>query len=366
MHISQRIVGGVVIIDVQGRITAGEGVETLRDKVNSLLHQGHRNLILNLSAVDYLDSAGLGEIVGAYATVRRQTGSLKLVGLTSRIRDLLSNVGYEMLEAVDGLAGVAMAESERPDLILMDIQLPGIDGYEATRRIRAIPDLAKTPIIDQRGFDDRTNNLGGGPLFGIHQIWRSFALRERLDRANGNHANHVLWRVGSTLVPPPAYALKSLLTMDRWLANIEADKSDRTREQKVANNKPLDAFDFCVLSNDPSLADPDHANKITDFAACDAPTPPVPNDPFPLAKHASPRQVAGGPVAENILKCQLKQPIDFSDPAYGGKTFTQNQQDRLHGLDTQHEIFHQRLQLGTTRGGRGREQPEATLERRDQ
>ena len=90
MHISQRIVGGVAVIDVQGRVTAGEGVETLRDKVNSLLHQDHRNLILNLSAVDYLDSAGLGEIVGAYATVRRQAGSLKLVGLTSRIRDLLS------------------------------------------------------------------------------------------------------------------------------------------------------------------------------------------------------------------------------------------------------------------------------------
>ena len=90
VRISQRIVGGVAVIDVQGRITAGEGVETLRDKVNSLLHQGHRNLILNLSSVDYLDSAGLGEIVSAYATVRRQAGSLKLVGLTSRIRDLLS------------------------------------------------------------------------------------------------------------------------------------------------------------------------------------------------------------------------------------------------------------------------------------
>ena len=90
VRISQRIVGGVAVIDVQGRITTGEGVETLRDKVNSLLHQGHRNLILNLSGVDYLDSAGLGEIVSAYATVRRQAGSLKLVGLTSRIRDLLS------------------------------------------------------------------------------------------------------------------------------------------------------------------------------------------------------------------------------------------------------------------------------------
>ena len=63
------------------------------------------------------------------------------------IRDLLSSVGYELIEAVDGLAGVALAQEERPDLILMDIQLPEIDGYEATRRIRAIPELARTPII---------------------------------------------------------------------------------------------------------------------------------------------------------------------------------------------------------------------------
>ena len=63
------------------------------------------------------------------------------------IRDLLSSVGYELIEAVDGAAGVALARDERPDLILMDIQLPEIDGYEATRRIRAIPELAKVPII---------------------------------------------------------------------------------------------------------------------------------------------------------------------------------------------------------------------------
>ena len=62
------------------------------------------------------------------------------------IRDLLSSVGYELIEAEDGAAGVAMARSHHPDLILMDIQLPQMDGYEATRRIRAIPELAKVPI----------------------------------------------------------------------------------------------------------------------------------------------------------------------------------------------------------------------------
>jgi anti-sigma B factor antagonist len=90
MDISQRIVGDIAVIDLSGRLTLGDGTERLRDKVNSLLHQGHRKLILNLAAVDYLDSAGLGEIVGTYATVKRQGGSLKLLGVTSRIRDLLS------------------------------------------------------------------------------------------------------------------------------------------------------------------------------------------------------------------------------------------------------------------------------------
>jgi len=63
------------------------------------------------------------------------------------IRDLLTSAGYELIEAVDGIEGVATAEREKPDLILMDIQLPCIDGYEATRRIRGIPALAKVPII---------------------------------------------------------------------------------------------------------------------------------------------------------------------------------------------------------------------------
>ena len=63
------------------------------------------------------------------------------------IRDLLTSFDYELIEAVDGAEGVAMAQTHIPDLILMDIQLPVIDGYEATRQIRAIPELATVPIV---------------------------------------------------------------------------------------------------------------------------------------------------------------------------------------------------------------------------
>ena len=90
MQITERTVGDVMVLDVKGKITLGEGDEILKDKVNSLVNQGQRKIILNLADVPYLDSAGLGEVVRAYTTVSRQGGSLKLLNLTKRITDLLS------------------------------------------------------------------------------------------------------------------------------------------------------------------------------------------------------------------------------------------------------------------------------------
>jgi two-component system, cell cycle response regulator DivK len=63
------------------------------------------------------------------------------------LNDLLTHAGFEVMEAVDGEKGVAMAAERLPDLILMDIQLPIVDGYEATRRIKSNPDLRQIPII---------------------------------------------------------------------------------------------------------------------------------------------------------------------------------------------------------------------------
>jgi two-component system cell cycle response regulator DivK len=68
------------------------------------------------------------------------------------LRDLLAGSGYEMLEAPDGQAGVDKAKAEKPDLILMDIQMPVMDGYDATRQIKADPELKSIPIVAVSSF----------------------------------------------------------------------------------------------------------------------------------------------------------------------------------------------------------------------
>ena len=90
MQIDERTLGDVLVLDVNGRITLGEGDEILKDKVNSLLNQGKKKIVLNLAEVPYVDSAGLGAIVRTYTTVSRQGGNLKLLNLTKRITDLLA------------------------------------------------------------------------------------------------------------------------------------------------------------------------------------------------------------------------------------------------------------------------------------
>jgi anti-sigma B factor antagonist len=90
MQISERAVGDVVVLDVKGRITLGDGDEVLKDKVNAVVGKGQKKILLNLADVPYVDSAGLGEIVRTYTTVSRQGGSLKLLNLTKRISDLLA------------------------------------------------------------------------------------------------------------------------------------------------------------------------------------------------------------------------------------------------------------------------------------
>jgi anti-sigma B factor antagonist len=90
MQIVERSAGNVKVLDLTGQITFTQGDQQLKDKINSLVHQGHKNILVNLGNVTHVDSAGLGELVSAFTTVTRAGGSMKLVGLTKRLHDLLA------------------------------------------------------------------------------------------------------------------------------------------------------------------------------------------------------------------------------------------------------------------------------------
>ena len=90
MQINERHVGDVAIIDLNGRLVLADGDDLLRDKVNSLVQQGQTNILVKLSNVSYMDSAGIGELVRCYTTVTRRGGALKLLGLTKKVSDLLT------------------------------------------------------------------------------------------------------------------------------------------------------------------------------------------------------------------------------------------------------------------------------------
>lgn len=90
MHIEERAVGNVTVLDLDGKLVFGEGITLLKDKINSLLQQDRKHILLNLGEVTSVDSAGLGRLLGSLATVREAGGELKLLQLTKRIYDLLS------------------------------------------------------------------------------------------------------------------------------------------------------------------------------------------------------------------------------------------------------------------------------------
>jgi anti-sigma B factor antagonist len=90
MKIEERALGSVIVLDLVGRLVAGEGVGQLKDKINSLILQGYRQILMNLAGVSYIDSNGLGELVAAHTTMVRNDGQIKLVNLTTRVQDLLA------------------------------------------------------------------------------------------------------------------------------------------------------------------------------------------------------------------------------------------------------------------------------------
>ncbi len=84
-----RETGGIVILDVSGRITLGEGSALLRETVRDLLNKGQNRILLNLADVTYIDSSGIGELVSGFTTEKNHGGELKLLNLTKKVHDLL-------------------------------------------------------------------------------------------------------------------------------------------------------------------------------------------------------------------------------------------------------------------------------------
>jgi anti-sigma B factor antagonist len=89
VKLNTRQVGDVTVIDLSGRITLGEGASALRDVLRDLTAKGNKKILLNLGDVTYIDSSGIGELVSGFTTVTNAGGTVKLLSLTKRVKDLL-------------------------------------------------------------------------------------------------------------------------------------------------------------------------------------------------------------------------------------------------------------------------------------
>lgn len=90
LDISERQAGDITILDLEGKITIGEGSVALRSKIRELLGDGKSKILLNLASVGYVDSSGIGELVSSFTAVKKEGGTLKLLNLVQKIQDLLA------------------------------------------------------------------------------------------------------------------------------------------------------------------------------------------------------------------------------------------------------------------------------------
>jgi len=90
LNISERQAGDVTILDMDGKITIGEGSVALRTAIRRLLEEGKKKILLNLARVGYIDSSGIGELVSSYTAINKESGELKLLNLTQKLQDLLT------------------------------------------------------------------------------------------------------------------------------------------------------------------------------------------------------------------------------------------------------------------------------------
>lgn len=171
----------------------------------------------------------------------------------------------------------------------------GVRNAYRAGRLHNGRELAQVPIIDLRGS---SNHEG-------HYDFHTRVVRERLQRDNGHHDNHVAWGSPGPLLPDARSIEESFVLIDRWLAGIEADTSDAPLEVKVLRNKPAEAVDACWFGG----------AKVTDPGFCETAVP----------DYRDARVVAGGPLTSDVVKCRRK-PLDRADYTV---TFTDDQWARL-------------------------------------
>ena len=160
---------------------------------------------------------------------------------------------------------------------------PALANAYRSGMINETNNLDRTAIIDCRGPDPGA----------AHDSYRAFAIRARLDREHGTHANQLIWEGPAPIVGDTQCADKSLIAMDRWLTAVEKDRSHKPLAQKVIADKPADLGDECFDGN---------GNKVSD-GLCPPGVVPV---------YGTPRTVAGDAITTDANKCRLK-PLRRSD-----------------------------------------------------
>jgi hypothetical protein len=215
----------------------------------------------------------------------------------------VDNVGVQY-----GLAALKLGEITPAQFADLNLRIGGLDidiNPTPSRIAAREPALANAY---RSGMINETNNMAGtaiidcrGPDPGLaHDAYRAFAVRARLDRANGTHANQLIWEGPAPIVGDADCTQTSLIAMDRWLSAIERDSSGRPLAQKVRADKPADLTDECW----------DGLGALLTHSLCGQAIVPT---------YGTPRTVAGDGITTDDNKCRLRPlrrsdyPVAFTD-----------------------------------------------------
>jgi hypothetical protein len=211
-----------------------------------------------------------------------------------------------------GLSALQAGTISPWQFLALNANIGGLTIDKVPTSQRSVADQPALAYAYRSGMINEANNLGStaiidcrGPDPGMaHDAYRAFALRARLDRANGNHANQLIWEGPFLMVADTQCNLNSLIAMDSWLAEVEKDTSSRTLADKLTADRPSNVSDECWNG----------AGTLLSNQLCGTSVVPI---------YGTPRTVAGDSITTDANKCQLKA-LNRSDN-YGPVAFTNAQ-----------------------------------------